>query len=41
VARVTLIQEGEECQDLSVIEMCPDREEQPKEGCEECSELAT
>jgi hypothetical protein len=29
-------EDGEELDDLTVKELCPDHEEQPKDGCEEC-----
>jgi hypothetical protein len=31
-------EEGEEVEDLTILELCPDHEEQPKNGCEECAE---
>lgn len=36
--RLRLIAEdGEETDDLKVVELCEQHEEQPKEGCEECA----
>lgn len=36
--RLRLIaKDGEEADDLKVIELCEQHEEQPKEGCEECA----
>lgn len=29
---------GEEADDLTVLELCPEHEEQPKHGCEECAD---
>jgi hypothetical protein len=29
-------QAGEEADDLSIVEMCPDHDEQPKDSCEIC-----
>ncbi|MFD5566674.1 hypothetical protein [Streptomyces cadmiisoli] len=29
---------GEEAEDLTIEELCPDHEEQPKHGCEDCGE---
>lgn len=35
--RLRLIAEdGEEADDLKVVELCEQHEEQPKEGCEDC-----
>ncbi|QDN64373.1 hypothetical protein [Streptomyces sp. S1D4-14] len=31
-----ITEDGEEADDLTVKELCPDHEEQPKDGCEEC-----
>jgi len=31
-----IAEDGEEPDDLTVVELCPDHEEQPKNGCEEC-----
>lgn len=31
-------EDGEEPEDLTVHELCPDHEEQPKHGCEECAD---
>jgi hypothetical protein len=37
--RLRLIAEdGEEADDLKVVELCEHHEEQPKYGCEECAE---
>jgi hypothetical protein len=36
--RAKLVAEGEDAGDLAVKEMCPDHEEQPKDGCEECAD---
>lgn len=36
--RLRLIAEdGEEADDLKVVELCEQHEEQPKEGCEDCA----
>lgn len=31
-------EDGEEVEDLTIEELCPDHEEQPKNGCEECAD---
>lgn len=31
-------EDGEEVEDLTIEELCPEHEEQPKYGCEECDE---
>lgn len=31
-------EDGEEADDLKIEELCPDHEEQPKHGCEECAD---
>lgn len=31
-----ITEDGEDADDLTVRELCPDHEEQPKDGCEEC-----
>lgn len=31
------VEEGEDREDLSIEALCPDHEEQPKDGCEECA----
>jgi hypothetical protein len=31
-------EDGEEPEDLTIEELCPDHEEQPKHGCEECAD---
>lgn len=31
-------EDGEEADDLTVHELCPDHEDQPKHGCEECAD---
>lgn len=36
-AIVSLVADGETQGDLSVIEVCPEHQEQPKDGCEECA----
>lgn len=30
-------EDGEEADDLKVVELCEQHEEQPKDGCEECA----
>ena len=32
-----IAEDGEESDDLTVFELCPDHEEQPKNGCEGCA----
>lgn len=32
-----LNEDGEEAEDLAIEELCPEHEEQPKNGCEECA----
>ncbi|MFE6000416.1 hypothetical protein ACFQ6C_26705 [Streptomyces sp. NPDC056454] len=32
-----ITEDGEDAGDLTVNELCPDHEEQPKHGCEDCA----
>lgn len=33
-----ILQDGEDPADLDVLELCPEHEEQPKDGCEGCAD---